>query len=384
MPDRDTADLLLERLRGLAPIVEEHRKAIDAERRLPAPLFTALAEAGLFRLWLPRALDGPELSPLEFMEVVETATALDASVGWIVGNGGGASRVAGYLPEAAARRLFADPRAFLVLATGAVGRAVPVQGGYRVTGRWPYGSGIHGATGVAGLCAVATPGQEGAAPTLMAIAPIEAAAVIDTWQVSGLKGTGSCDFTLQDVFVPADHVFGYPDQRAVMPGLVYRLPVVSSFSWSVSVVPLAIARAILEDAAGLMRDRMRVGTSVALRERESIQSEVGRAEAILRAARALMIEAMLALMAAVERGETALIPRRADLRLATAYAADSALRAAAMLEAAVGAVAIQEGGPLARRLRDLRAAVQHVAMSPNSFIVAGRLRLGLDAGTMRI
>ena len=90
-----TVVLLQDRLRALAPLVEEHRKAIERDRRLPAPLFAALAEAGLFRMWLPRALGGPELDPFGFMEVVEAATALDASVGWVVGNGSGASRIDG-------------------------------------------------------------------------------------------------------------------------------------------------------------------------------------------------------------------------------------------------------------------------------------------------
>jgi hypothetical protein len=100
----------------------------------------------LFRLWLPSAMCGPELSPAEFMEVVEAALAKDGSIGWVVANGGGMSRVAGYPPESIAGEWFADPYAFIVSATGAVGSAEPVAGGYRVTGRWPFGSGTSHAT----------------------------------------------------------------------------------------------------------------------------------------------------------------------------------------------------------------------------------------------
>ncbi|MGE0724763.1 MAG: acyl-CoA dehydrogenase family protein, partial [Alphaproteobacteria bacterium] len=245
--ETETVAVLLARVRALAPMVDAHRAAIERERRLPAPLFDALAEAGLFRLWLPRALGGPELSPLGFMAVVEAAAALDASVGWVVGNGGGASRIAGYLAEDAARSLFEDPRALLVTATGAVGRAVAVDGGYRVSGRWPFGSGIHGATAVSGLCAVEPPGSVGPATTIICCAPIDAARVIDNWHVSGLCGTGSCDWVLEDVFVPSAFAFAFPDQRASQPGVVYRMPGPSSFAWSVSVVPLALARAALDD-----------------------------------------------------------------------------------------------------------------------------------------
>src|SRR3954467_5708914 len=102
----------------VAPIVAEHRASFDQERRLPDEVFNALADVGLFRLWLPEALGGPELSPVEFMTVVEAACALDGSVGWLVGNGGGMSRIGGYLSEPVARKWFADRRAFVVSATG--------------------------------------------------------------------------------------------------------------------------------------------------------------------------------------------------------------------------------------------------------------------------
>lgn len=375
---------LLERLRMLAPMVADCRAAIEQERRLPMPLFGALAEAGLFRLWLPRALGGPELSPFGFMRVVETAAALDASVGWVVGNGGGASRIAGYLAPEAAHALFGNPQAFVVTATGAAGRAVPVEGGYRVSGRWPFGSGIHGATGLAGLCAVETPGQDRPARTIICCAPIAAAQVIDTWHVSGLRGTGSCDWLLEDVFVPEFFTFGFPDQHATQPGVVYRMPVLSSFAWSVSVVPLALARAALDGFVGVARDKVRLGTTQPLREREVIQAEVGRADALLRAGRALLVDAMGALVAAVEREEAELLGVRAGLRQAAAHAAETALRVAAMLEGMAGTAAILETGPLPRQLRDLRASVQHVAMSPNNFTIAGRLALGMDAGTTRV
>ena len=96
----------LDAIERLAPVIAEHRAAFDSERQLPDAVFNALADAGLFRLWLPEALGGPELSPDDFMTVVEAASALDGSVGWLVGNGGGMSRIGGYLPEPIARRIF--------------------------------------------------------------------------------------------------------------------------------------------------------------------------------------------------------------------------------------------------------------------------------------
>src|SRR6266700_2578017 len=137
---------LLDAIRRVAPLIRERRDEFDKLRRLPDDIFEVLAAAGLFRLWLPEMLGGPELSPFEFMSVVEAASALDGSVGWLVGNGGGMSGIGGYLGEAVARDWFADRRTFVASSTGAVGTATPVEGGYCISGRWPFGSGAHHAT----------------------------------------------------------------------------------------------------------------------------------------------------------------------------------------------------------------------------------------------
>jgi indole-3-acetate monooxygenase len=381
--DPSTVSSLLGSLQSLAPLVQEHRQAIEHDRRLPAPLFTALADQGLFRLWLPKSLGGPELSPADFMTVVEAAAALDGSIAWVVGNGGGASRVAGYVAEDVARDWFGDQGAFIALATGAVGEAQPVDGGYRVSGRWPFGSGIHGATGAAGICAV----QQGDATTpprmIMCYMPIGSVTVIDNWHVSGLRGTGSCDWTANQVIVPEEHVFSFPEHRPMHPGPIYRAPLPSTFTWSVAVVPLGIARALLDSFIARISDRTRLGTSQPLREREIIQSEVGRADAMIRAGRSLLNETMQALIDAVAREDSDISGHRVALQQAASFAADAALKVASMVEAMAGTAAISEAAPIARQLRDLRASAQHIAMSPANFITAGRVRLGLDIGTRR-
>src|SRR4051794_39332158 len=125
-PDRGAEYLAA--IHRLAPLIAQHRASFDETRRLPDVLFNALADAGLFRLWLPEALGGPELSPGEFMTVVEAASALDGSVGWLVGNGAGMSRLGGYLPEPGARGFFFHPRRFVTSAPRA-GRSAPRGGG---------------------------------------------------------------------------------------------------------------------------------------------------------------------------------------------------------------------------------------------------------------
>ena len=354
---------------------------MERERRLTRPVFQAIAEAGLLRLWAPRALGGWELSPPEFMAVVEAAATLDGSIGWVVGNGGGMSRAAGYLPEAVARRWFARDDALVVATNGAIGEAVSVEGGYRISGRWPFASGIHHASLVAAACRVADGSGQG--PVLLCYVPAEHAKIVDNWRVSGLRASGSCDYTLSNVFVPVEHTHDMLNPPATQPGLPYRWPAISAFATTVSVVPLGIARAALDSFTGGLAARTRAGTSVALRDRELIQSEVGRAEVLHAAARALLLSAMNDLTQALDEGGERLVRGRAMYRAACTHAAESSIRVAEMVSAAAGAASIWEEHLLERQVRDIHAAAKHIAMSPNNYVVSGRICLGLEPGTTR-
>jgi alkylation response protein AidB-like acyl-CoA dehydrogenase len=378
----DVSTRYLEALHELAPLIAEHRGTFDRERRLPDVVFNALADAGLFRLWLPRSLGGPELSPLDFMSVVEAASALDGSVGWLVGNGGGMSRVGGYLPAAVTRDWFASPRSFVVSATGAVGSAVVVSGGYRITGRWPFGSGAPHATHFMGLVTVGG-NQAPDQARLCCYFDRTQVTVHDTWHVSGLRGTGSSDFEVREAFVPADRLHPFTGHTPTDPGLLYRMPPVSVFAWTVSVVPLGIARGAIDAFLTSAATKSRLGVADPLRDHEMVQAMVGRTETLHSAARALLNEAMSELMAATDVGNERLVAARARLRTAGAHAAETALRIVDMLAVNAGSAAIFETGPLERAIRDAQAAAKHIAMNSTSYTVAGRLRLGLDPGTAR-
>ena len=374
----------LEAIEKLAPVVEEHRACFDRDRRLPDAVFRALAEAGLFRLWLPSALGGPELSPAEFMQVVEAASAKDGSIGWIVANGAGMSRVGGYLPDHVGRDWFADPGAFVAASTAAVGAAERAAGGYRVTGRWSFGSGANHANRFMGLAA-ANDGKGGSQAPICCYFARDQVTIHDTWQVSGLRGTGSCEFEVTDVFVPADHTHDFVAPVPSQPGLIYRLPGLSIFPWSISGAPLGIARGAMAAFIKLAtQNKTRLGTTMRLQDREIVQSVVGRAEAIHGAARAFLLEAMAELVSALDDDGDRFLRARARLRIACAHAAEGSLSIVQMLATEAGAVAIFESCPLERFVRDMHAAVKHVAMNPFSYVVAGRLSLGLDPGVTRL
>jgi alkylation response protein AidB-like acyl-CoA dehydrogenase len=380
--EADRVSEYLEAIRRLAPLIAANRGAFDRDRRLTDSAYAALAEAGLFRLWLPRSLGGPELTPIEFMRVVEAAAALDGSIGWLVGNGGGMSRVGGYLPAAVVRDWFADPRTFIASTTGAVGALEVADGGYRASGRWPFGSGAPHATHFMGLATIGG-SQAPDQPRLCCYFSREQVTVHDTWHVSGLRGTGSSDFEARSAFVPTSNTHPFLGLVPTEPGLLYRMPPLSVFAWTVSVVPLGIARGVIDAFVQLASSKARLGTSGLLRDRETVQATVGRAETTLMAARAYLIEAMSELMTSTEIGGDRLVQARARLRVAGAHAAESACTIVDRLAAEAGSIAIFETCPLERAVRDVHAAIKHVAVNPSSYIIAGRMALGVDAGPAR-
>jgi alkylation response protein AidB-like acyl-CoA dehydrogenase len=378
----DAAFSFVQAIRRLEPLISEHRSAFDRDRQLPDVVFDALADAGLFRLWLPQSLGGPQLSPFEFMRVVEAASVLDGSVGWLVGNGGGMSRVGGYLPISTGRDMLACPRAFVVSATGAVGTALPVDGGFRVTGRWPFGSGARHGTHFMGLVAVGgSPAPAG--PPFCCYLDRQQVKIHDTWHVSGLRGTGSSDFEAHEAFVPAERMHPFIGHTPFDPGLLYRMPPLSVFAWTVSVVPLGIARGAIDAFVKLARVKSRHGSTGLLRDSEMVQATIGRVESMHAAGRAFLEGTMTELMIATDIGGERLQMARARFRTACAHAAETALRIADMLAGDAGTAAIFESGTLERAIRDVQAAAKHVAMNPSSYIVAGRLELGLEPGTAR-
>jgi indole-3-acetate monooxygenase len=372
----------LDALAQLAPLIATHRDTFDRERRLPDGIFNALADAGLFRLWLPRALGGPELSPIDFISVVEAASMLDGSIGWLVGNGAGMSRAGGYLPEPVAREFFSDPRTFIVAATGAVGHARKVEGGYRITGRWPFGSGAHHSSHFTALASTQDAAGNDEPPRFYYFGRRDVV-IHDTWHVSGLRATGSCDFEVRDVFVPEPHTHDFIGVCATQNGLVYRLPAVSVFAWTVATVPLGIARGAMKSFVELASRRSRQGQSLPMRDRDIVQGNYGRADALHRAARAFLIGAMSELTAASAQGGPGLIEARAVFRTACTYAAETALRIVDLLATEAGTSSIFETSPIERHVRDIQAATKHFAMTSNNYVVSGRVGLGLDPGTPR-
>jgi alkylation response protein AidB-like acyl-CoA dehydrogenase len=370
-----------ERVRAVAVVAGEHREATERGRRLAHPVVEALETSGLFGLVAPTALGGAAADPATLVRAVVAISAADASAGWCYGIGAGSNFLAGLLAPATAAELFADVTRGGAGPFAPGGRAEVDGDGYRVTGRWPYSSNCQQAAVVAaGMIAFADgrpaeTGPDGAPMMRLGFFAAEQLEIDETWDTVGLCGTGSHDLVGTDV--PLDHarVSGlHEPMRADDP--LFRLRSFDVLGACLSPVPLGIGRAALDaveakaiaDEAGppSMGPRPRFGDD------PLAQVELGRAEIRLRAAEALLLDALGAAYDDAVAGDTP--PRAATALIGLAncealaagtHAVDTAIRL-------VGSAAIREGAPLEKLRRDIDTASAHVMFSPR--VVAGLTR----------
>ena len=380
----------IETARALEPIIALHRDDAERNRQLSRPVFEALADAGLFKLFVPEKLGGLESDLTTFLRVIEEVSRVDSAAGWCLSNGAAHGRMAGFLCEHEARVIFGHLHAAVAGAATPTGRAVVTPGGFRLTGRWAYGSGITHSNWV--YCnAVVFEGEkprldaDGASEIRTVLLPIADCEIVDTWHVGGLRGTGSFDFVINDVFVPEERsFFAFAFTPApIWSGTLYTLPSFSVYPLSIAAIPLGLARAAIEALMELAQVKTPTGSPSLLRERASVQSDLARAEALVRAARGLLLEVAQELWETTERtGETPM-KLRATVRLACAYAVASSVQVVDLMYAAGGATSLREENRLERLFRDVHAAAQHLAVIPHNFEVAGRVLLGMSPGTLR-
>lgn len=377
----------LARARALAAQIWARRAEIETGRRVPADLAERLRAAGMFGLWLPKIHGGLELHPVDFVKVIEPLAEADASVGWCAAVCSVSGLTASHLSEAAAREIFGNGQ--IVAGTvNPTGKALAVPGGYRVTGRWSFGSGIDNADWVVGNCIIhdeAGPRRKasGAPDMRFVLTPKSRVNVLDNWRVGGLRGTGSHDFVIDDVFVPDEHTAPAFTNSDRLPGTLYRIPMVSLFAISLAAVTLGIARAAIRALVEMAAAKTPTGSSVLLRDKPMAQVQVARAEALTRAARAYLFEAIKEQWREVEAGGAPSVERRAGIRLACTLAGEHCARAVDLVHETAGASAIQESGRIERCFRDVHAATQHIGLATSNYELAGRALFGLDVGGSR-
>ena len=387
----DDAVALLAGARRLAPLVERHRGQFDNDRQLPLEIVDGLHAGGLFRMWVPRALGGFELDPLNFLRVIEELSRLDGSVGWCAVIPAGYARLAGALREDVARRIFTGAgRGILVGTLNPTGKAIVTDGGYRVTGKWGYGSFIAYGEWVLGNCVIedaSGPRRAGGAPEFrLCLFPIGRTEIVDMWHVGGLRATGSNDYSVSDLFVPEEHTiplvdFQPPSHRS---GPLYAVPMTSTFVSCIATVTLGIARAAIEALTEIAETKTTAGSTIALRDKPLAQADLARAEALVGAGRAYLWSELGAMWDSVVKGNATRLEDRAKVRLAAVHATQCAIQAVDIIYKLGGGASLLQSGRLERCSRDVHAAGQHVAVSPlSNFEPVGRVLFGLPPGMAR-
>ena len=383
------ADTPLEAAKRIALLAGARAEQIEQERALPAELLAELRSAGLMRMCLPRTLGGGEVEPAVMIEALGELARGDGATAWCAMIASTSSLLGAYLPEAEAKLIYAGGSAI----TGGVfaprGRAERREDGFLLSGRWSFLSGVQHCDWVMGGCVVHGPdGPElldGGGPDVrLMLMPIDSVEVIDTWSVSGLRGTGSHDMAVAELFVPASRAVSLFSDRPRVGGALYSFPLFGLLAGGIASVALGIARAAIEDLVALAAAKTPAGSSKSLAQRAVLQSELAHAEASQRAARALLLEQARSAWDSAAGGEPISVEQRLGLRLAASHATEVSAAVVTAMYHAGGGSSIYDTSPLQRRLRDVHVATQHMMVAPPSWELTGRLLLGLESDTSQL
>ena len=379
----------LETARKLAPLIRSSAPETDAQRELPRPLFEAMADAGLFRLALPRTLGGFEMDLPSYIQVIEELGRADASTAWVTNQVSIFATYAARMETAAARAIWIDtPRSVVANTPQANAQAIVVPGGYRVTGRQGFSTGCRHASWLAAHATVTDQGRprldDGQPEMRYCFVPRAEAQLLDTWQVRGMRGTGTHHFAVDDVFVPDERTVKSVTAPLVERGPLYRLPRTLVFASGDAAVALGTARSCLAAFMELATTKTPRAMDALLRDQPMIQSEVGRAEARLRSGLAFLREAVGEIWDAVLATGAVTLEQRAVLRLATTDGIRTAVAVVDMVYNMAGATAAYESSPIQRHFQDVHVMSQHLQARLAHYELVGRHWLGLKIDESRL
>ena len=368
--------------RELVPRVSAAADRIDSERRLPEELANEMIDRGFFRLLMPRSLGGFEIDLLDYLQIVQTFAEADGSVGWCLNQNTVLSSTAATMTEDLVREIWSDPRA--VLANGPIisAKAVPVEGGYRLTGRWNFSSGCQHATWMI-AATPADPSDGNLDPRkahregLTMLVPKEQVEFVDVWQVGGLRGTGSFTFQVQDLFVPANRVYDSDDKPRV-DGPLYAITTNLLFPAGFACVALGVARGAVDSAIEMAGGKKAQFEENLLRDKPTIQRSIGRAEALWGSARALLFQSAERVWRSACETRSLTLEDRIRLRVAATHAIRTAADVVDIAYEVCGSSSIFQYNPIQRRFQDVHTITQQIQGRMAHYETAGQFFLGMD------
>ena len=362
----------LARAEALVPKIAAAADEIDAQRELPTVLADAMKDAGLFRLLVPRSVGGEEMDWIDYLDVVRTIAYADGSAGWCFNQGAVFATTCCRAPEALAEEVWGNPRT--VIGNGPPQGGIDlerVKGGFRLGGRWMFSSGCRHANWIA-----AVSGGRGEPPRLHLL-PRDDVEFLDVWQVSGLRGTGSFSFRVENLFVPDGHTMRL-DVPPREPGPIYVIPQGLMFACGFGCVALGVSRAGLDATIELCSDKRPRFGSRPLCEDPVIQQQIGKAEARWQAAKALLYESAGNVWKSVSATGKITMAERIQLRMAGTHAIRESAAVVDIAYNLSGSTAIFHDRAIQRRFQDAHVITQQVQGREAHYETAGQYFLGLD------
>ncbi|HVZ10357.1 hypothetical protein [Rhodopila sp.] len=371
--------------RDIAPVLQEEAPRIEALGRLTPAVVDALHQRALYRMLLPKTLNGYGGGLESFVKAMEIMAAADASTAWCVGQASGCSMAAAYVEPHVARTIWGDdPRGVLAWGFQLDGIAKVVPGGYRVTGRWAFGSGGHHASWMGAHCHVELPDgsllrdQDGRPIERTMLVRQEQVTWSSTWDVVGLRGTGSDTYTLTDVFVPDAYTVRRDiDAERRIDDPFFQFTTTSAYSTGFAAVSMGIARGMLDALRALAMTKVPSNAARALRDSPVMHHLIAENEAKLRSVRAFVLESIRDAEACIRRTGTLDMENRVLMRLATTTAIRQAKTVAESAYHEAGATAIFTSNAFERKMRDIHASAQQVQGRTGHIEVCGQFFLGM-------
>ena len=363
-----TEDENVARARGLIPLLDAAAPRIEAACQLPDEVLDAMHAARMFRLLLPRTVGGLELLPSTYIQAVEQIARGDASAAWCMNQQSGCSMSAAYLSEPVAREIFGGARDALAWGQTPGARAVRAEGGWRLTCHGSFASGSRHCSWLGAHVptfeADGTPRRDADGKPIerTMLFPRTAAEITDTWQVVGLRGTGSDDYAVADLFIPDAYAVGRdrPDERRET-GLTYRFSSLSIYASGFAAVALGVARAVLDEFIKLARQKTQALAPSPMRDNAAVQAVIGHADATLRSARCWLIQTFRDAEAGVRHRDGELtLDERVAIRQAATFAINQARDMVNKVYHEAGSTAIFNRFPIERRFRDINAVSQQL------------------------
>lgn len=374
----------VEAVARIAPIIREHADSSEQQRTLARPIVDAMIEAGLFRGLTPTALGGSEVGPVEWFRTVEAGARIDGSAGWCLFINGSAGLFGATLPDDKARELLGDPQFVAGGTLFPFGRAQATDGGYTISGRWPYASGCRHVNWHSVFCIVMDGDQprqspQGGPEIRTFLAPISKYEVIDTWYVSGLVGSGSHDVVADDIFV--EEAFALPlsirGTNSYYQGPLYRMPLITLFGLPIAAVALGIAQHAIDTTLEVAQAKVPAGpNSLPLRQRPTFHAQLAEAISAVASARAWLHQALDQLYQSAQADEPASIEARNECWMAAGQAVRASSRATELMYLAAGGTANYLSSPLQRCMRDMHAITQHAVTSSAAWESCGSVAVG--------